>query len=596
MIALSRQQRQQRLVQFRQALHQCYQNHMYRQQQTLASPVACTPQSNQSNDALSVGIVGGGMAGMYASMLLAKLGIHSQIFEASGERIGGRVYTHYFNNEPHQYAELGAMRFPHNELQSRLFNFWDYLNTTVSEVENAREIPRIPYILFDSNEATPDTGNLLCFNGMPPVTRTQAEADNSLLGFDPFFEGPEYAYFKDADGKLKSASVLLDLALEPFVALFENENIEVAWAEILKYNRYSARGYLQDVGDGVQPYPVEIVDYMETVNAYTGIYDLSFIELVLDTYSFDESPEWSAMEGGTSRIAAEMANRIPGSQFKTGTRVTTLREESDQAYIEYNTGDGTLTESAAFDRVIVTLPFSQLRFVDTPASWSAGKYQAIRSLKMTNAVKVALGFRTRFWEQQGPYSQGMEGGQSNTDLASRSIVYPSFGIGESGPAYLLSSYSWQNDADKFSHLSEAEALEATLRDVVHLHGDIARQEYLGHGTAVVWNRQELAGGGFEFFAAGQFEKLFVAAREPEGRFNFAGEHLDMVHYWIAGSYNAAFRTVWEILIQEGLDTQANLETLFSALGGGDILPTMIPHFNRHSHSTLLEIQQNLQNN
>ncbi|HHL32293.1 MAG TPA: NAD(P)/FAD-dependent oxidoreductase [Oceanospirillales bacterium] len=576
-----------RILNFRNQLFQKFDSYIQDQHKQAKINLTKSKFAKSSNNEVHVGIVGGGMAGMYASLMLDKLNIKSTIFEASGERLGGRVYSYYFNDGPHQYAELGAMRFPHSELQSRLFSFWDYLNKTAPKVANAKEIVKIPYILYDDNPNL-KAGDLLKFNERKPVTRNQAEQDNSLLGFDQFFAGPQWDYFKDENGQLKSAQTLLDNAVEKFVSIFEKEGIDKAWIITLQYNSYSAREYLQEVGDGTEPYPVEIVDYMETVLTYTGIYDLAFIELILDTYSFENTQSWSAMDGGTSRISEEMLNRIPSESYKTGRTVVKLSENKDKAVIHYNSGKGTQTHQQEFDRVIVTLPFSVLRFVQTPESWSAGKYQAIRSLKMTNAVKVALGFKSRFWEKPGPYSEGMKGGQSNTDLASRSIVYPSFGIGQEGPAYLLSSYCWQDDADKFSHLSEAQILAATLEDVVSLHGEIAREEYLGNGTSIVWNKEELAGGGFEFFAAGQFGKMFVDARVPEGRFNFAGEHLDMVHYWIAGSYDSAFRTVWETLILEGLDTPENLKILFNSLGGGDIFPTMIPIFNSHSKEKITQ--------
>lgn len=574
-----------RIVNFRNNLFQAFDSHIQGTHKKAENINVKIKKNKSKTTDLNVGIVGGGMAGMYASMMLNQLHISHKIFEASGERLGGRVYSYYFNDAPHQYAELGAMRFPHSELQSRLFSFWDYLNKTASSVPGAEEIVKIPYILYDDNPKL-KAGDLLKFNGKQPVTRNQAEKDNSLLGFDQFFVGPQWDYFKDNNGKLLPAQTLLDNAIEPFVEVFEDDGIDKAWIKTLKYNSYSAREFLQEVGDGNKPYPISIVDYMETVLTYTGIYDLSFIELILDTYSFENTTQWSAMDGGTSRISQEMLNRIPDHQYKTGRTVTQLSETDGKAVIHYNSGDGTQTHEDAFDRVVVTLPFSVLRFVETPTDWSAGKYEAIRSLKMTNAVKVALGFKSRFWEKSGPYSEGMKGGQSNTDLPSRSIVYPSFGIGQEGPAYLLSSYCWQDDADKFSHLTEKQILEATLKDVIKLHGDVAKQEYLGDGTSIVWNKEELAGGGFEFFAAGQFGQMFVDARVPEGRFNFAGEHLDMVHYWIAGSYNSAFRTVWEILIQEGLDTPENLKILFGSLGGGDILPTMIPIFNTHSEEKI----------
>ncbi|WAC75104.1 FAD-dependent oxidoreductase [Roseateles sp. SL47] len=562
------------------------------------APATAAPITGKASAAaapLRVGIVGGGMAGMYAALLLDQFGIEHQIFEASGERVGGRVRTHYFNNEPHQYAELGAMRFPESWLQSRLFAFWDYLNETAPNVPGAREIKRIPYILYDASTDL-QAGNLLCFNGRPPVTRNQATLDNSLLGFDSLFEGPEFDYFKDSNGKLKPAQTLLDLAIQPFMDLLNSGHVDEAWAKLLQYDGYSGRSYLQLVGDGVRPYPVRIVDYMETVLSYSGVYDLAFLEILLDNYSFDDTEHWSAMDGGTDRIAQEMQQRIPQERITMGATVFRLEEKDGRAIVHYRMGQGNLTKTAEFDRVIITVPFSVLRFIETPSSWSLRKYEAIRLLKMTNAVKVSLGFRSRFWEQAGPYSQGMAGGQSNTDLPVRSVVYPSFGIGEPGPAYILASYCWQNDADKFSHLTHQQMLDACLQHVVRLHGEVARQEYLGHGASIVWNQDPLAGGGFEFFAPGQFLQKFLDAREPQGLFHFAGEHLDMVHYWIAGAYDSAFRTVWEVLILEGRMNRHTMEQLRSSLGGGLILPTMLPYFGRAdiedmAHSVLLTPSQ-----
>lgn len=572
-----------RLVMFREALFKHMSKHVsevgrQRVREGRLTVLRSQPPAagRRRNDEVSVGIVGGGMAGLYAGLLLQELGIRYHIFEASGERLGGRVLTHYFNNIPHNYAELGAMRFPDSILQDRLFKTWDYLNRTASTTHGGRVIPKIPYILHDPTTNLKG-GNLLCFNGRRPATRNEVEQDNSLLGFDDFFQGSEWDYFKE-NGKLKPAQELLDNAVKRFVDLFESEGVDKAWAELLKYDAYSARGYLQEFGDGTRPYPSKIVDYIESVLTYTGMYNLSFVELVLDQFSFAATERWYAMEGGTSRITEELAGRIIPGHITMGAQVFKLDEEGDSARIHFRRGPGMLAEVRSFDRVIETLPFNALKFIETPDTWSAAKRQAMRMLKMTNAVKIALGFKSRFWEQPGPYSQGMKGGQSDTDLNVRSVVYPSFGIGEPGPAYLLGSYCWQDDADKFLHLSEEQLLDAALRDVARLHGeDIVYREYLGHGASVVWGKQAYAGNAFEYFASGQFGEMFLAASEPEGRFHFAGEHLDMVHYWIAGAFNSAFRTVWEVLILEGLSTPENLDILKNALGGGEIFPTMIPH-------------------
>ncbi|TAH65194.1 MAG: amine oxidase, partial [Anaerolineaceae bacterium] len=61
---------------------------------------------------IKIGILGGGIAGMAAAFELRKLGADITIFEASDSRIGGRVYTHYFDPKGIYYGEFGAARIP----------------------------------------------------------------------------------------------------------------------------------------------------------------------------------------------------------------------------------------------------------------------------------------------------------------------------------------------------------------------------------------------------------------------------------------------------------------------------------------------------
>jgi protoporphyrinogen oxidase len=66
-------------------------------------------------------IVGAGIAGLYIALILDTLnipGISFDIFEAS-DRIGGRCRTYEFSKIPHDYYDIGAMRFPDIEVMSR---------------------------------------------------------------------------------------------------------------------------------------------------------------------------------------------------------------------------------------------------------------------------------------------------------------------------------------------------------------------------------------------------------------------------------------------------------------------------------------------
>lgn len=74
-----------------------------------------------------VGIVGAGAAGLFTALTLdflrrvvPDLKISYDILEASGkERLGGRLYTHKFSEKPHDYYDVGAMRFPENKIMAR---------------------------------------------------------------------------------------------------------------------------------------------------------------------------------------------------------------------------------------------------------------------------------------------------------------------------------------------------------------------------------------------------------------------------------------------------------------------------------------------
>ena len=83
-------------------------------------------------------IVGAGAAGLFTAMIfdwlksksdkgeLPDLRIKYDFFEAAGEdRAGGRLYTHTFEGTnqypagPHQYYDVGAMRFPDNPVMQK---------------------------------------------------------------------------------------------------------------------------------------------------------------------------------------------------------------------------------------------------------------------------------------------------------------------------------------------------------------------------------------------------------------------------------------------------------------------------------------------
>jgi hypothetical protein len=66
-------------------------------------------------------IVGAGITGLYIALILDTLEIKNvsvDFFEAS-DRIGGRCFTYEFSKRPHEYYDVGAMRFPEIDVMAR---------------------------------------------------------------------------------------------------------------------------------------------------------------------------------------------------------------------------------------------------------------------------------------------------------------------------------------------------------------------------------------------------------------------------------------------------------------------------------------------
>jgi hypothetical protein len=98
----------------------------------LQLPEKATIQAPTSSRELSVGIVGAGCAGLFTAMIFNHLReqlaeqnitfkVNCEIFEAAAEkRLGGRLYTYEFPpHGPHDYYDVGAMRFPDIPIMTR---------------------------------------------------------------------------------------------------------------------------------------------------------------------------------------------------------------------------------------------------------------------------------------------------------------------------------------------------------------------------------------------------------------------------------------------------------------------------------------------
>jgi monoamine oxidase len=468
-----------------------------------------SPSVAQTKELKRVGIVGAGMAGLYAAYRLQLSNdphIAVSLYELDG-RVGGRVKTHRFTSEKDQYFEAGAMRIPSTQMHQPTFDLIKLLNDTYHA-----DLKLIPYHL-----TTP--GNRIFINGI--LKNGGDDSTAKALGFDlpvPYDQ--------------KTADALLLSAIQAFIDLLEKD-FDQGWKLLLRLDKVPFRSYLEALG-----WPQSVIDFTETMCSQTNQFALSFSELIMQNLDFD-TKQWFTLDEGMDRLPQALAGVVGIENITFGARVQKIEETGDGVTICADTPKGRIEQT--FDKVILAIPPSALKMIPERPRWDFRKEQAIRAMFYEALYKIGLRFKTRFWEHVQPPSLG---GQSTTDLPIRWIVYPSNGIGSEGPGVLL-LYSWNTDASVWSSIPFSERLKSSLCHLSKVFPSVDVYDQFIAAEDLAWSEHNPTGDAM--FLPGQLSEYFEIARRKEGNIYFAGEHLSRHHTWITGAIDSARSTAQEVI-------------------------------------------------
>lgn len=504
-----------------------------------------------------VAVIGAGEAGLAAAFELRKTGCNITLFEAS-QRIGGRVYTHYFDRNKKYYGELGPMSIPISHETT-----WHYINLFklhtspfVNNNDNALLYVRNERAVNDAKGKSVENNIYSKFN--------LSETEKKQIWFE--------FYRKIYEKYLKSLPTEVRRELIQVKAEYSDSIIDI---DKLSYRNACKN---MDVSQ-------DFITMLGCLGGKEQFFNLSLTEMLQQYYTADFEYNYRITEGminlphslyealcdrneeGYDGISKEQLGKI---EIKMGFPICGIYNDStkDKIILKYTDNRDNRKTSEEFDYVICAIPFSSLRRIEIEPLFTTKKIQAINEMNNETSHKIYLFLKERFWEM-GNASKKIIGGCSFTDLPLTSIYYPSDhskavvnkygkwvlkpGVTPNEAGVLLASYTWCQEAMRLGNESPELLIDDVIRYIEKVHG--LTPHYLDDKVidykSLIWSDVQY------IWTAGALSKpedktLFsydVTVPEMENRVFFAGEHISQKHVSQQGALQTGMIAANEIAKQ-----------------------------------------------
>ena len=446
-------------------------------------------------------VIGAGLAGLNAALLLEELGVSVMVVEATS-RFGGRLRTVADNIVP-GYPELGANAAGGG--YARLLNAAAQCGVEIGPMRPRTE-PREGEMLFCIKDEliSEDDWPGHAFNPyrqewarqMPP-SRPPYQLYAELNPFPKSDLGawrrPEFAGWDRSVGEVLSEAGLAEAAIE--------------------------------LGAGLN-------------SGYgTDHLDLSVL-MMFHTISFAiHQANWpdagGAAIGGNQRIPEAMARHLAGDVL-LDSPVAAIADEGGRVRISLENGRRL---NAA--RAVIAIPFSALRRIALDPEPPPAQKAAIDELGYTPCTQIHYAVKQPYWEQDG-----MPPSMWTDALPGRFMALKN---DPGSPDAVTSCLAYVNghSALKLAHMEEEAAIAAVTAELVRLRPSL--KDALDPVYLWKWSNNPYAGGAYAYWKPGQITAFAATIAQPHGRIHFAGEHTARLNRGMEGAMESGERAAVEIL-------------------------------------------------